>query len=187
MEDVHMSNLDMNDYLCFASIMVGLVIMIHLDMLIGVKVAKLGWDLSLRAQSRKALSMNSIWLREDDDGKSEGEKRYIRCSTNRIWGADNTVRGGKVIDPILGFNLEGGSSNLDLQKENKTSDWMNTVMEHDLEGVIIGEERKKSARGTLEDVAGGEETDNLLVRNRILVEINHSISAASKRQADRSQ
>lgn len=110
-------------------------------MLIGVKVAKLGWDLSLRAQSRKALSMNSIWLREDDDGKSEGEKRYIRGSTNRIWAADNTVRGGKVINPILGFNLERGSSNLDLQKENKISDWMNTVMEHDLEeGVIIGEE-----------------------------------------------
>ncbi|KAK5771921.1 hypothetical protein PVK06_048177 [Gossypium arboreum] len=130
-------------------------------MLIGVEVAELGWDLSLHAQSRRALSINSIWLREDDNGKSEGEKRYIRGSTNRIWGADNIVRGGKVIDPILGFNLEGGSSNLDLQKENKTSDWMDTVMEHDLdEGVIIGESGKKRARGALEDVVIGEETDN---------------------------
>ncbi|KAK5832951.1 hypothetical protein PVK06_016759 [Gossypium arboreum] len=40
---------------------------------------------------------------------------------------------------------------------------MNTVMEHDLEeGVIIGEEGKKIARGALEDVAVGKETDNLL-------------------------
>lgn len=61
-------------------------------------------------------------------------------------------------------------------------------MEHDLEeGVIIGEEGKKRARGALEDVAVGEETDNLLVRNRRLVEINHSISTVAKRQADRSQ
>ncbi|KAK5838266.1 hypothetical protein PVK06_006994 [Gossypium arboreum] len=117
-------------------------------MLIGVEVVELGWDLSLRAQSRRALSMNSIWLREEDnDGKRDGDKRYIRGLTNRIWGDDNNAGGGKIIDPILGFNLEGGSSTLDQQKENRTSDLMHTIMEHDLEKrVIIGEERKKRAR-----------------------------------------
>lgn len=36
-------------------------------MALGVEVAELGWDLSLRAQSRRALSMNSVWLREEGE------------------------------------------------------------------------------------------------------------------------
>lgn len=41
-------------------------------MMLGVEIAEMGWDLSLRAQSRRALSMNSIWLREEGEGKLEG-------------------------------------------------------------------------------------------------------------------
>ncbi|MBA0754247.1 hypothetical protein Gogos_020268 [Gossypium gossypioides] len=37
-------------------------------MALGVEVAEMRWDLSLRAQSRRALAMNSIWLREEDEG-----------------------------------------------------------------------------------------------------------------------
>ncbi|MBA0818690.1 hypothetical protein Gohar_021848 [Gossypium harknessii] len=34
---------------------------------LGVEIAEMGWDLSLRAQSRRSLAMNSIWLREEGD------------------------------------------------------------------------------------------------------------------------
>ncbi|KAK5819919.1 hypothetical protein PVK06_024953 [Gossypium arboreum] len=34
---------------------------------LGVEVAELGWDLSLRAQSMRALSVNSVWLREEGE------------------------------------------------------------------------------------------------------------------------
>ncbi|KAG8493752.1 hypothetical protein CXB51_011229 [Gossypium anomalum] len=40
-------------------------------MLLGVEFAELGWDLSVRAQSRRALSMNSVWLREENDSQRE--------------------------------------------------------------------------------------------------------------------
>lgn len=39
-------------------------------MMLDVEVAKMGWDLSLRTQSRRALSMTSIWLREESEGKN---------------------------------------------------------------------------------------------------------------------
>ncbi|PPR87789.1 hypothetical protein GOBAR_AA32905 [Gossypium barbadense] len=41
-------------------------------MTLGVEIAETAWDLSLRAQSRRAASMNSIWLREEGKGKREG-------------------------------------------------------------------------------------------------------------------
>ncbi|MBA0803073.1 hypothetical protein Gohar_013322 [Gossypium harknessii] len=34
-----------------------------------VEVAKMGWDLSLRAQSKRALTMNIIWLKEKEVGE----------------------------------------------------------------------------------------------------------------------
>ncbi|MBA0590439.1 hypothetical protein Gorai_019144 [Gossypium raimondii] len=34
-----------------------------------VEVAKMGWDLSLRAQSKRALTMNIIWLKEEEVGE----------------------------------------------------------------------------------------------------------------------
>lgn len=41
-------------------------------MALGVEIAELGWDLSLRAQSRRALAMNSVWLREEGEGGMQG-------------------------------------------------------------------------------------------------------------------
>lgn len=38
-------------------------------MALGVEVAEMGWDLTLRAQSRRALAMISVWLCEE--GKEE--------------------------------------------------------------------------------------------------------------------
>ncbi|KAH1073902.1 hypothetical protein J1N35_026230 [Gossypium stocksii] len=37
-------------------------------MALEVEVAEIEWDLSLRAQSRRALATNSVWLREERDG-----------------------------------------------------------------------------------------------------------------------
>ncbi|MBA0603923.1 hypothetical protein Gorai_025059 [Gossypium raimondii] len=41
----------------------------EIKMMTRADTEELGWDLSLRAQSRRALSMNSIWLREEEEGK----------------------------------------------------------------------------------------------------------------------
>lgn len=41
-------------------------------MMIGVDFIEMGWNLSLRTPSRRALSMNNIWLREVEDGDKEG-------------------------------------------------------------------------------------------------------------------
>ncbi|MBA0879658.1 hypothetical protein Goshw_014120 [Gossypium schwendimanii] len=32
----------------------------------GMEIAKMGWNLSLRAQSRRAQVMGSVWLREEE-------------------------------------------------------------------------------------------------------------------------
>ncbi|KAK5835618.1 hypothetical protein PVK06_011312 [Gossypium arboreum] len=51
-------------------------------MMLGVEIAEMGWDLSLRAQSQRAASMNSIWLREECAGKREGswqDNRILGC------------------------------------------------------------------------------------------------------------
>ncbi|MBA0601306.1 hypothetical protein Gorai_004487, partial [Gossypium raimondii] len=39
---------------------------------LGFEVAEMGWDLSLRAKSRRALAMNSVWLRDDGGGIQRG-------------------------------------------------------------------------------------------------------------------
>ncbi|MBA0701035.1 hypothetical protein Goari_027121 [Gossypium aridum] len=41
-------------------------------MMMGTDFTEMGWDLSLRAPSHRALSMNSIWLQEEEDGDREG-------------------------------------------------------------------------------------------------------------------
>lgn len=157
-------------------------------MLLRVEIAELAWDLSLCAQSRRVLSMNSIWLREEDDGKREGDRRNNRVSRDRIWDEVNNGKSGKAIDPILGFNLEEWSSSLDRQKENILSDLTQTTIERDLEdGVLIGKEGKKRDRGAMENLSTREETDSSIARNRRLVEFNHLSSTAAKRQASWSQ
>ncbi|KAK5835299.1 hypothetical protein PVK06_010987 [Gossypium arboreum] len=54
-------------------------------MALGVEVAELGWDLSLRAQSRRALSMNSVWLREEGEGRMKGNKDGNYTEENVAW------------------------------------------------------------------------------------------------------
>ncbi|KAK5794296.1 hypothetical protein PVK06_035516 [Gossypium arboreum] len=157
-------------------------------MSLGVEIAELGWDLSLRAQSCRALSMNSIWLRGEDEEHREGDKRSNWVPRNRIWNADNNGKSGKVIDPVLGFNMEGGSLSLDSQKENIQSELMQTRIEHDLEdGVLIGEEGKKRTRGVRDGFSEREDMNCLMVRSRRLMESNQLSSVAAKRQAYRNE
>lgn len=37
-------------------------------MALGYEAVEIGWDLSIRAQSRRASTMNSIWLRQPTSG-----------------------------------------------------------------------------------------------------------------------
>ncbi|MFQ6655035.1 hypothetical protein Gotur_025766, partial [Gossypium turneri] len=110
-------------------------------MLIGVEIAEMGWDLSIRAQSRRALSMNSVWLREEAKraigGIHEGNRGFARglqrMECNKSF--------GKAVDPILGFNVEGDSLCEDEKQVNSLMDHGHYAMEHDLEDVALaGEE-----------------------------------------------
>lgn len=71
-----------------------------------VEIIEMGWDLCIKAQSRRALSMNSVWLREEVDGDKRGtdtEFRGFRIGQQQLgW----KIKYGKSVDPILGFNLE---------------------------------------------------------------------------------
>ncbi|MBA0845250.1 hypothetical protein Goarm_022376, partial [Gossypium armourianum] len=77
---------------------------------LGVEIAEMGWDLSIRAQSRRSLSMNNIWLREERDGDNGGTDAefggFRMGQKHPGW----KIKYGKSVDPVLGFNLEGGSS-----------------------------------------------------------------------------
>ncbi|MBA0603910.1 hypothetical protein Gorai_008537 [Gossypium raimondii] len=85
----------------------------EIKMMARADTEELGWDLSLRAQSRRALSMNSIWLREDEVGKGIGRWGENRSDESGHRDGSTEARGGKIIDPILGFSIEGGVQSAD--------------------------------------------------------------------------
>ncbi|MBA0636217.1 hypothetical protein Godav_025610 [Gossypium davidsonii] len=41
-------------------------------MVVGVETKQMGWDLSIRAQSRRAQMMTSVWLQEENEGQGRG-------------------------------------------------------------------------------------------------------------------
>ncbi|PPD72767.1 hypothetical protein GOBAR_DD30329 [Gossypium barbadense] len=43
-----------------------------------VEIVEMGWDLCIKAQSRRALSMNSVWLRKEVDGDKRGTDTEFR-------------------------------------------------------------------------------------------------------------
>ncbi|MBA0731345.1 hypothetical protein Golax_025817 [Gossypium laxum] len=150
---------------------------------IGVEITERGWDLSIRAQSRRSLAMNSIWLREEgdgDNGEANVESGNIRKGQESPgW----MIRYGENVDPILGFNLMGGSPHAGRGKESSTLN----AMEQDFEDVaLVGEEGKKRPRGEIEDILGKEDLRSVL-GNRRMVDISHLSLAATKWQADRQQ
>lgn len=157
-------------------------------MALGVEIVEMGWDLSLPAQSRRALTMNNVWLREEGEGKMNGNREDSYMTRNPLFTVGNTKpRYGQSFDSILGINLKGKSVFLNQSRKNLITDQAFTDMEHDLEdGVLIAEEGKKRDRWEMDVPAEiGEIT--LVARNRRLLEINHLSSATAKRQADRAQ
>ncbi|KAG8499292.1 hypothetical protein CXB51_005801 [Gossypium anomalum] len=115
-------------------------------MMLGVEAADMGWDLTLRAQSRRARDMNSIWLREVGDDKVDGNDSNGLLG-HEIWRAKNRKSCGRKVDPILVFNIEGESSTFGEMLKRVWPGQIHTSMDHDMEDtVLIGEEGKKKSR-----------------------------------------
>ncbi|KAH1115051.1 hypothetical protein J1N35_008429 [Gossypium stocksii] len=90
-------------------------------MALGVEIAELGWDLSLRAQSRRALAMNSVWLREERVGEMQGNGQGSYKTDNVMWTVGNKNQGiGRLYDLVLWVNLEGKTEPL-LSNRDKQS------------------------------------------------------------------
>ncbi|MBA0700880.1 hypothetical protein Goari_026939 [Gossypium aridum] len=144
-------------------------------MAVGVEVGEMGWDLSLRAQSQRALAMNSVWLREEEEdwvGTTE-ERQVLRPST-RV--PRRSLGQHRNIDPILGFNLEGQSP---FFKKGENS---YTLMDHDsVDRVITLEEGKKRSRREIDEALVKEDDSTLAVRIRREGDAIADILAAAKR------
>ncbi|PPD87007.1 hypothetical protein GOBAR_DD16080 [Gossypium barbadense] len=116
-------------------------------MLIGVEIAEMGWDLSIRARSRRALSMNSVWLREEGEGAVGGILEGNRGCARGLQRMERNKSSGKIVDPILGFNVEGDTLCEDEKQVNSLMDHGQYAMEHGLEDeAFVGEKGKKRAR-----------------------------------------
>ncbi|KAH1030997.1 hypothetical protein J1N35_043171 [Gossypium stocksii] len=143
---------------------------------LGMEITDMGWDLSLRAQSKRVQAMTSVWLREDGD-RLDGSYVKNPGRGNSGWAAE---KGKSRLDPILGLNLEGK-----LLSEYQLGEVVGfgqdkVAMDHDWENnVLIGEEGKKRTRGE------NDESNVLVHRNKLLLELSQS--AAATRQADRQQ
>ncbi|MBA0664005.1 hypothetical protein Goklo_004081, partial [Gossypium klotzschianum] len=121
-------------------------------MMMGVDIIEMGWDLSLRAPSRRALAMNSIWLREEGESKSEGS--WMENRTVGLSSRDGDLKWSKKksIDSILGFSLEGEGPSVGQWKDKLGSFQGKVAMEYDVEDeTLIGEEGIKRNRVEMED------------------------------------
>lgn len=119
---------------------------------LGIEVTKIGWNLSLRAQSRRALTMKSIWLREFGEDNFGGNRKERYTQGNNMWAAEHK----------LGRSTFVGQAGVKLSTNPALAD-----MKHDQEnGILIGEEGKKRARGENE-----EDINNTMERNRKVLEV----------------
>lgn len=123
--------------------------------------------------------MNSVWLREEGDGDMGGieENRGFKMGQQKMgW----KIKYGKPVDPILGFNLEGGSSSVGQGKENSLTNHALNVMDHNLEDVaLVGEEGKKRSKWEIENLTGKKERGNIMASRR-MVDLNHLSSVVAK-------
>ncbi|MBA0790797.1 hypothetical protein Gohar_015422 [Gossypium harknessii] len=138
-------------------------------MMLGVDISEMGWDLTLRAPSRRALAMNSIWLREEEESRSEGSWMGNRTVGLSLREGDSKESKKNYFDSILGFSLEGRGSSVGYGKEKLRSFQGKVAMEYDVEDeTLIGDEGKKWNRVEIEDTT-------------------FLSSAAAKRSTDRKQ
>lgn len=154
-------------------------------MSLGVEIAEIGWDLSLRAQSQRALAMKSVWLREEGEGDWGGNRVGCQRSGSTLEAAGNSTENRKNIDPVLGFNLEGSLSKSYQVGDSSNPIYLPIAMDHDLEdNMLIGEEGHKRAREEAEDLSRSDEVNSTVIRSKELLEVNF-VSAAAKRQTSR--
>ncbi|MBA0701421.1 hypothetical protein Goari_027275 [Gossypium aridum] len=63
-------------------------------MALGVEIVELGWDLSLKAQSKKDCAISSVWLREEGNNINKGNNFGCFESGDRSWSGKKRVHGG---------------------------------------------------------------------------------------------
>ncbi|TYH04866.1 hypothetical protein ES288_A08G039700v1 [Gossypium darwinii] len=149
---------------------------------------RIGVDLSLCAQSRRAIAMNSVWLREEGDDVWDANRGKSHVLGNNLGVCGKHMENRSNIDPVSGNNLKRGRLNSCQRRGNVNAKLFHTTMEHDLkDGVLIGEEGKKRSRKEIEDSIIREEINIVEGRNRRMVETNNLLSEAAKRQADQTQ
>ncbi|MFQ6662384.1 hypothetical protein Gotur_030232, partial [Gossypium turneri] len=101
----------------------------------------MGWDLSIRAQSQRALTMNSVWLREESEGVTGGIHEVNRGFTNEQRRMEYRKSYGKSVDPDLGFNLEGCLSSVGTKQDSSLTNHALNAIDHVLEDVaLVGDE-----------------------------------------------
>ncbi|MBA0686678.1 hypothetical protein Goari_014266 [Gossypium aridum] len=109
-----------------------------------VEVAMMGWDLSLRAQSKRALIMNIIWLKEEEGEWDEG------ISTTSI-------------DPIFAVNLKAIDHDLEESaiEEGKEKKWAKResdvcTNETNMGSLVVREEKGIRRNYLLSTIAKGQ-------------------------------
>lgn len=132
--------------------------------------------------------MNCIWLREDGEGKVGDGGGSYKGGGSGYWRVENKRRCVKLVDPVLGFNLEGGLSDSNQRVTDVLSKQFHDSMEHDLEDpTLIGKEGKKRSRVEYDNSAENDDISKVLSRNRRVEEHNLILSTVAKRQAARTQ
>ncbi|KAL1133279.1 hypothetical protein V6Z11_A12G028500 [Gossypium hirsutum] len=111
-----------------------------------------------------------------------------RESKSEKWTMENKKRCMKIVDPILSFNLKGGSSSSSQWLKTILTNQIHNFMDHDLEDTtLISEEGKKRSRGEINDFSKDDEISKILSRNKRMWEQNYLSSVVARRQADRVQ
>lgn len=68
----------------------------------------MGWDMSIKAQSRRALAISSVWLHEEGEGMTRGYNFGRHDLGWRRWVRRERGDFGTCIDHMFEVNLEVG-------------------------------------------------------------------------------
>ncbi|KAK5846553.1 hypothetical protein PVK06_002846 [Gossypium arboreum] len=75
--------------------------LIATKMELGMEMAEMEWDLSLRAQSQRALTMTSVRLWEEREGEWGGNSQGRKILGNNLWGLAKNLGNRNNLDPVL--------------------------------------------------------------------------------------
>ncbi|KAA3487800.1 reverse transcriptase [Gossypium australe] len=123
-------------------------------MALGFEVAKMEWDLSLKAQSKRAFAISSVWLREGSEGAKKG-RFSMGQATERSSQKDGSHWEGMLnIDPMLGVNLERDVSVIPNGGGESSSMQGQVLMDHDSEECEMRGWEEKTQKGGREFCRG---------------------------------